>query len=64
MRRQGSRLARLERLEATRPAEPTSHTVIYDVTTREVLNGQIPQSAKTVFWIPDNHRSDDYEQNK
>lgn len=55
-RRQGSRLGRLERLEAKRPTEPTSHVCIYDAGSGETLNGEIPETAECVLYIPHNHR--------
>lgn len=47
---------RLERLEARRPQLPMSHVVIYDVATKQPVNGPIPESATVQIWIPDNGR--------
>lgn len=56
MRRPATLRKRIEQLRARIPAEPKHHVAIYDVATRQPLNGPIPESAKVVFYIPDNGR--------
>lgn len=56
MRKPATLRKRLEQLKARIPAEPTSWLVIYDVATRQPINGPIAESAKVVFYIPDNGR--------